>query len=70
MLRTEQGCVVRVTTYEGTAMRKHGSFRVEHKAEELAYLDAAASAPTGPRISMLHRRRGLTVGLDVTGLKR
>lgn len=53
--------VVRVTTYQGGAMRKHGSYRAEQKDPMLAMLDGAASVkarPMGAYGLIIRRKKG------------
>lgn len=48
MIKKIGATVVRVTTYEGTAMRKHGSERQQPKDDVLSALDAVASRKVAP----------------------
>lgn len=48
MVKVVGGVVTRVTTYQGGAMRKHGSWRFEQQDAERALLDKIAAHRASP----------------------
>lgn len=57
-IKVVNGTVVRVTTYGGAAMRKHGSDRQVHVDGERAALDACAHVPVVYAATVIRRRKG------------
>lgn len=52
-----KGPVCRVTTYQGGTMRKHGSYRAEHKDRMLAHLDTIAAVKVRPAGLLIRKAR-------------